>query len=323
VLASALLWWHAVSRATRAFAVVGGPWGWTSHLTSYYFERAAALTDSCARQLVRREPDPPRGTRFFFATLPPWAGFQMGNGALIRHLYRDSTLESHFYSQFSERTAGDRPCRFLYWDGRELLPLYAASRDLFFQVGGDLLLQDRLDGAAHAFRRGLASGENRLDHLYWLGWCDLWRGNRDAAESAWTSFGARDDTLAFSSHIVAAQAALLDRADTLAARRELFAAVRAAIGRPEAHAVLGELLLESQPKYGMLELKVACWLKPDDWWARRALVLGLIAARLDEPARRELVTLEKQYLGFGADSVLARARRTLMDRTPTAGMAEF
>src|SRR5207244_12617841 len=129
-------------------------WGWTSHLTSFYFERDAALTDTLGRSLVRLEPRPPRGGRLFFATLPPYAGFQMGNGAQIRALYRDSTLASYFYSQFSEPTAGGWPCRFLFWDGRELVPLYASARDPWFQVGSHLLLLDRPTGARHAFLRG-------------------------------------------------------------------------------------------------------------------------------------------------------------------------
>src|SRR4030095_15830619 len=96
--------------------------------------------DTLRRQLAALEPAPPRHTRFFFATLPPWAGFQMGNGALVRALYHDTTLASHFYSEFSESTAAGAPVRLLYWDGVALAPLYPDARDLFFQVGSDLRL---------------------------------------------------------------------------------------------------------------------------------------------------------------------------------------
>ncbi|MBI1799008.1 MAG: hypothetical protein HYR73_04920 [Candidatus Eisenbacteria bacterium] len=167
-LVGALLWWHAGSTGSPAFAVEENRWGWTSHLTSYYFERAAAITDTLSRQLRSLDPTPPRGARLFFATLPPWAGFQMGNGALVRHLYRDPSIESWFYSQYSESTAADRPCRFFWWDGRALQPLYRGLRDPSFQVGADLLLLDRPAGAAHAFRRGLVAGGDRADLLYWL-----------------------------------------------------------------------------------------------------------------------------------------------------------
>ena len=142
-LTAALLWWHAGNSGVRAFAVDERPWTWTSHLTSFYFQRGAALSEALRRELRRSEPRPAPGTRFFFATLPPWAGFQMGSGALVRDLYRDTTLASYFYSQFSDTTAGSHPCRFLYWDGARLAPLYGANHDPWFQVGSDLLLFDR------------------------------------------------------------------------------------------------------------------------------------------------------------------------------------
>jgi hypothetical protein len=318
LLAATLTWWHAAGSGVRAFAIADRPWGWTSHLTSFYFQRAAALTDTLARQLRLLEPSPPPRTRFFFATLPPWAGFQMGNGALIRWLYGDATLESWFYSQFSESTAADHPCRFLYWDGRALQRLHAGARDPFFQVGSDLLLFDRLDGAAHAFRRGLAAGEFAPDHLYWLGWAELWRGRRDAAERAWAQFGAVDDTARWFDAMRRARMALYDARDTLATRRWLAQGVRAGIGRPEAHAVLGDLLIGARPKYGMLELKVARTLKPDDWVARRELAMALVAQRLDDVARRELEALAPIHPDWRGDTLLARARAELARRRQPA-----
>lgn len=326
-LVAVLLWWHAGGSATRAISVVEAPWGWTSHLTSGYFERAATLTDSLGRQLLRLEPKPPPGARFFFATLPPFAGFQMGNGAQVRALYRDTTLASYFYSRFSDSTAANRPARFFYWNGVELTPLYARTREPFFQVGTDLLLLDRPQGAEHAFLRGLAEGGNRMDHLYWLGWTEYWLGRRGAAEAAWTRFGARDDSLYWIAHLRAAHNAVT-AGDTIAARRHLAKAIEFGIGRPEAHAVLGELLAAKGPedsKYGMLELKVATTLSPEDWLARRELLRHLVAARLDDAARRELETLKSIHPEWRGDSTIVRAARTLSARGTggSGGVVEF
>lgn len=327
VTAAGLLWWHVAMTAAPAFAIVDRPWGWTSHLTSYYFRRAAVLTDSLSHQLRRLEPEPAPGTRFFFATLPPWAGFQMGNGALIRALYRDSTLESHFYSQFSDTTAADHPVRVMWWDGAGLAPLHAHARDPFFQVGSDLLLFDRPAGAIHAFRRGLAAGETPADHLYWQGWAELWSGGlarRDAAEAAWLRLGFREDSLAWYDAMRVARQALVDVGDTLLAKRMLSIAIENGIGRPEAHAVLGDLLMEENPKYALLELKVATWLKPDDWLARRELLAGLVAMRLDEQARAQLEPLRRSHPTFDRDTALARTLATLDARLgPAAGVAAF
>lgn len=313
-----LLWWHAASTAVPVFATKEDPWGKTSHLTSHYFERGAALSDTLASQISRLVPRPERGSRFFFATLPANAGFQMGNGALVRQLYRDTTLGSFFYTQFSETTAADRPVRFLYWDGAQLRDLYPHQRNLFFQVGTDLLLLDRPWGAAHAFRRGLLAGGDRMDHLYWLGWAYLWSRDRPKAEATWKQFGAVEDSLYWSAHLRAAHNAL-DRGDSLEARRHLIRAIEYGIGRPEGHATLGDLLLEERPKYATLEHKVASWLKPNDWMARRSLALSLAAARLDDQARKEFEALEPLYPEWRSDSVVVRTRRVIEARTPRPG----
>jgi hypothetical protein len=310
LFAALLLWWHAGGSATRAFATDERPWGWTSHITSFYLERAAALTDSLSRQLRRLEPAPLPETRFFFATLPPYAGFQMGSGALVRELYRDPSLQSWFYSQYGESTAADHPLRFLYWNGRTLGPLYPGLENPMFQVGADLLLLDRFAGASHAFRRGLASGGDRMDLLYWLGWAELWQGHREAAEAAWLGVGARDDSVRWAGEFEAARGAY-HSGDSLAERRHLAAAIQAGMGRPGPHAALGELLMNEQPKYALLELSVAVWLDPAALRPRRLLVRGLAQARLEATALRQLEALELRYVGWRSERELVDLDREL------------
>jgi len=316
-LCGILLWWNAAGTGIRAFAVKDHPWQWTSHLTSFYFERAAELTDTLGHQLRTLVPAPQPRTRFFFAYLPSWAGFQMGNGAQLRILYRDPTLESYFLSQFSESTAAGNPCRFLGWNGERFATLYPLGSDEFFQIGSDLLVLGRPAGANFAFRRGLLAGENPIDHYYWLGWSELWLGRRAAAEEAWRRFGASDDSARWFTRMRLARMALIDRGDSLEARRQLIMAIRSGIGRPEAHAVLGKLLLDRRPKYGLLELQVAIYLKPNDWLARRDLVLGLMKQELAGRAREELAALMRVYPDWSQDLLVVEAKAAL-DRSAQA-----
>ncbi|MFI5371932.1 MAG: hypothetical protein ACHQ52_10270 [Candidatus Eisenbacteria bacterium] len=310
------LWSHGVAVETRAFAVAENPWGWTSHLNAAYFRRAAALTDTLARQLVAREPHPAPGTRFFFATLPPWAGFQMGNGALIRATYRDTSLRSYFYSQFSDSSAGWAPVRVLYWDGRTLGPLYARASEPWFEVGGDLLLFDRPAGAAHAFHRGLAAGgETRFDLLYWLGWAELFQGRRGDAERAWLDAGLHDDSTAWFNSMRLVRLDLEDRRDTLAARRALADAIMAGPGQPLPHALLGQLMMRTNPKYGLLELSVATWLRPGDRDSQRALAIGFAVQRLDAQAGVLRAGLAAIDPGWRRDTTLAKVARVLDERS--------
>ncbi len=315
VLAAAMLWLHAGSSAIPAFAVTDDPWNPGSRLTAHYFERGAALSRQLSEALRREVPEPEPGTRFFFATLPPWAGFQMGSGAAVRGLYRDDTLESWFYSQFSDSTAGEHPSVFLFWNGLDFERLYSKAADPFFQVGTDLLLLERPAGAIHAFRRGIAAGESRIDHLYWLGWAYLWEGQRGAAEQAWSAWGARDDSAA---HVFALRTArtALEEGDTLRARRALVEAVRSGIGRPVAHAELGALMVPVHSKYALLETMVASRLDPDDWLARLDLAKGLAAARLDDLARTQLNELRRRHADLAADRDVLRLDSLLTARAP-------
>lgn len=323
VFAGALLWWHAAGIAPRAFALREDPWIATSHVTPYYIERASRLSRELRASLVRVVPKVVEGTRFFFVLNVSWAGFQMGNGASVRQLYRDDSLESHFYSTFSEATAGRQPLRFLFWNGVEFEPLYARERDPLFQVGSDLLLLDRPGGAVWAFRRGLDEGGERLDHWYGLGWAALWSGRRSLAESAWREWGARDDSTAYVLWLRKAKGSLED-GDTLTARRQLVEAVRTGIGRPEAHAVLGSLLRRVNTKYALLETKIAAELNPADWLERQDLVAGLVEARLDEPARAHLAHLKRLRPQWQDEPEIVRLDERLRQRGPSpAGVAEF
>lgn len=313
-----LLVWHAAGTGTRSFAVRHDAWSAASHLSPYYFERGAALTAQMRRELPRAVPRPVPGTRFFFAILPSWAGFQMGNGPLIRDLYRDPTLESHFYSQFSESTAANHPCEFLYWTGERFEPLWPTARDRFFQVGTDLLLLDRPAGAMHAFRRGEDDAADPRARLYWFGWAAMFAGERALAEESWRRLGARDDSAAWVFHLRTARGALAD-GDTVLARQALGSATLAGMGRPEAHAVLAELMPDHPGKWALLETKVAAWLKPDDWLAKRDLAAGLAAARLDAQALREFEAAKRIHPRWRSDSTMLELERTYGAPSPQPG----
>ena len=181
---------------------------------------------------------------------------------------------------------------------------------------------ERPAGAAHAFRRAIAAGGSREDNLYWLGWASLWSGDRPGAEAVWKLFGARDDPEAHTARFLEVRSLLYEQRDTLSARRKLLEAIRAGIGYPHPHAALGELLLArggEHAKYGLLELKVATWLNPNDLLARRELVAGLAAIGMDDAARETLAALQRDDAGWRADSSLARVRALLERRAGRAG----
>jgi tetratricopeptide (TPR) repeat protein len=323
ILAPVLLWLHAGASGARAFAIVDRPWVWTSHLTPFYFERGAAYAARLSGEVRQLAPSPPAQSRFFFATLPYFAGFQMGNGPLLRDLYRDATLQSHFYSRFSDSTAGFHPCDFFYWDGERLRRLYPAARGRFTQVAGDLLLLGRHAGAIHALRRATDAGEDPHEIRYWLGWTRLSAGNRAAAEEAWRLMGARDDPERYWRSIAAGDSALA-RGDTVAAHRAWLAAIPRHLGRPEAHRRLGALLFDREPKYALLELNVAVALDPSDLDSRRLLARGLSRLGMHEPALANVEELWGEDPSLRSDpDLVAVARAAHAAASGGRDVAEF
>jgi hypothetical protein len=204
--------------------------------------------------------------------------------------------------------------RVLYWNGVTLAPLYERSNEPWFEIGSDLFLFDRPAGAAHAFRRGLAEGQPRFDLLYWLGWAELYQGHRDAAERAWVDAGIREDTTGWFQAMRRARTAL-DERDSLAARRALADAILRGPGQPLPHAALGQLMLRGNPKYGLLELSVATWLRPDDLASQRALVIGFAGERLDEQARAHLARIAALDPGWRRDTTLAAVALRMDERS--------
>ena len=88
--------------------------------------------------------------------------------------------------------------------------------------------------------------------------------------------------------------------------------------------MLGLLLQRVNSKYALLETKVAAALNPADWLARRDLAAGLVDARLDEPAARELERFKLARPAWRDDSVAVRLDARLQARQPPAdGVAEF
>ena len=88
--------------------------------------------------------------------------------------------------------------------------------------------------------------------------------------------------------------------------------------------MLGFLLERHNAKYSLLETKVASELNPRDWLARRDLVEGLVAARLDEPAKAHLAKLKALRPDWSADSTIVRLDAQLLRRGASAsGVAEF
>ena len=120
-----------------------------------------------------------------------------------------------------------------------------------------------------------------------------------------------------------ARAAMFERGDSLAARQSLLESIRFGIGRPEGHAALGHLLKARGSRFGVLELKVAAELDRRDWRSRRALLDGLVDARLDAQANRVFSELQLIYPEWQQDSLITHAVQVLHSRDANSDVAAF
>jgi tetratricopeptide (TPR) repeat protein len=138
---------------------------------------------------------PPRST-FFFVGVPAFAAVQVGDGPLVRGVYRDTTLRSYFSSRFRREVLGRGPVFLFKWDdAARRLEDVTDQGDLWFNLGVGYLLNDHPEVAVEAF--ALERERNPRDGLlrYALAVALAARGDSAGAAPLFTGLGfalARD-----------------------------------------------------------------------------------------------------------------------------------
>src|SRR5206468_7712041 len=97
-----------------------GPWTSQSHITPYSIRRSLHYTGRYLADLRRARPVVSPRTTFFFAGIPGSVMFQVGEGPLVRWVYRDSTLRVYFLHELSLERAARGPLAFFVAEGESL-----------------------------------------------------------------------------------------------------------------------------------------------------------------------------------------------------------
>ncbi len=138
------------ARGIEEFATARGAWTAQSHVNRAYLERGMRENVRFLEQLKRLRPTlPPRST-LFFAGLSGSVGLQTGDGPVARWTYRDSSLRSYFFSQFSAEKARRGPV-FLVMSTRDSMWELEGARGLENAAIG-MLLSDSPAPARDALR---------------------------------------------------------------------------------------------------------------------------------------------------------------------------
>ena len=81
-------------------------WDWASEA---YQRRAGYFLRTLRDDLLRKHPDVPAHSRFYFAQVPRNIGWVAGDGPALRVWYRDSTLTGGYYSYYRPRRPDQAP----------------------------------------------------------------------------------------------------------------------------------------------------------------------------------------------------------------------
>jgi len=101
------------ARALPGFAREPGAWSSASHVNRAYLDQGGAQVTHLLREMKRLHPTLASGTTVFFAGLPAWVSFQVGDGPLLRVAYRDTSLRSYYLADFTRERAERGPWRLL------------------------------------------------------------------------------------------------------------------------------------------------------------------------------------------------------------------
>jgi hypothetical protein len=261
------------ARRLDEFATRPDPWATLSHVNRRYVERAELLSMRLLADLRAARPALPHGATLFFRALPAWSAFQVGDGALVRWAYRDTSLRSYLQTQYTAARARRGTALFFSAQSGRLvetplddsaLPAMAITQ----------LIDGHLDGARDLLALAVERQPGELFPAYALAWIEWSLERRPERLAPLGALGFGLD--AAPPPEIRAALARVERGDTTGALADVQAGVRRAVLHPGAHALLADLTLAAAPQtaLGALEAWIALQLAPEDpWmWRRWAMV---------------------------------------------------
>jgi len=308
VVLALLVWGSENDRRLDEFITAPGAWTSQSHVNRRYVERSNSFVERYLGQLrVARPTLPPRST-VFFGGLPAFSGFQAGDGPLLRWAYRDSSLRAYYLMEFT-------------------VERYRRGPAFGFIVENDTLGEIKLDQnrllslvltAVTSERPRLALDLLELPETvaptdrfapYWRAWQRWALGDTAGARADLQQAGMTLDV--GPTPEIASVMRLVVAGDTVSARDLMEQALTRHVLDPEAHAMLGGLLvnLHGYEADAAIEAYAATLLAPEVgryWW-----LMGFVQskARRYSESRR---SLERFFArGGGYPDEMAQARKLL------------
>jgi len=284
-----IAWGSENARRLESFATRPEPWGSQSHLSRFYFDRSLRWVSRYLGDLRAQVPAPPHAATFFFAGTPAFASWQAADGPLVRWAYRDSSLRSYYFGDFTLARAR-RGDVFVLTARNDSLVLAPDPVQGLQQIASGQLLSERFNVAHAAITRALDFAPANAGLHYWRAW---------VAWAAGDTSGTAADLRAGGCDVRAGSDPGLDEArqriaagDARGAVDALSVAIRRHPLDAGVHAALADLLLQVAPQAsgGAIEALAARVLAPRDptaWrrWSREQVANGHVTEAYASLAR--------------------------------------
>ena len=308
VVLALVVWGSENGRRLDEFITAAGAWTSQSHVNRRYVERSNSFVERYLGQLRAARPTlPPRST-VFFGGMPSFCGFQAGDGPLLRWAYRDSSLRGYFLMEFTPERYRRGPA-FAFVVRHDSLQEIELDRTQMRSLMMTALVSERPRLALDLLELPMTMTPTDRMAPYWRSWLRWGLGDTAGARAELRRAGMTLD--AGPTPEIAMVISLVAAGDTLRARDFMAEAVARHVLDPDAHAMLG-LLLVDRPRYeadAAIEAYAATQLAPGvgrHWW-----LLGYVqskARRLVESRR----SLERFFaLGGGTPEENVQAQALL------------
>lgn len=308
VVLALLVWGSENGRRLDEFITTPGAWTSQSHVNRRYVERSNAMVERYLGQLRAARPAlPPRST-VFLGGLPAFSGFQAGDGPLLRWAYRDSSLRAYYLMELTAERYRRGPA-FAFLVRNDTLGEIKFDRDRLRSLVLTAVASERPRLALDLLELpGTVRPTDRFAP-YWRAWLRWALDDTTGARAELRKAGMALD--AGPTPEIATAIRLLAARDTMGALDLMSRAIPRHALDPEAHAILGRLLV-NLPGYdadAAIEAYAATLLAPRvgrHWW-----LMGFVqskAMRYDESQR----SIERFLaLGEGYPEETAQARELL------------
>ncbi len=195
---SVITWGCQHARRLESFATEPRSWGTQSHLTRFYFDRSMRWVSRYLEDLRAQLPSVPAHSTLYFAGTPAFASWQSGNGALVRWVYRDPTIRSHYFADFDLERAR-RGEVFVFRARNDSLVREPNLVSGLTLIANGQVLSEHFAVADDALTRALELAPGTPALHYWRAWVRFARGDtthlaRDLAMAGCETRGARRGT---------------------------------------------------------------------------------------------------------------------------------